>query len=138
MDIDFSDGHSLIHTVAKENSARIPPRVVNYRSYKKCNVTEFEKDLRTVPFQICGIFDNPSDSYWTFQNLFVEVLDQHAPRKTKKVRANEPPFINATFGEATRRKSQLHKRFKKFPCDRNWNKYREQRNLTTKIRRNSI
>ena len=45
-----------------------------------------------MPFQICDIFDNPLDSYWAFQSLFLEILDQ-------QVRTNEPPFIKPPSGK---------------------------------------
>ena len=47
-----------------------------------------------IPFLVTEIFDDPSDSLWAQETLIREVLDEHAPLKTKKVRPQEPPFIH--------------------------------------------
>jgi hypothetical protein len=67
-----------------------------------------------------------------------KVLDDHAPLKTKKVRASEPPFMNMTLKRAILNKTRLRRRFNKTKTDKAWKLYCVQRNKTTSIRRASI
>ena len=94
--------------------------------------------MENVPFHAIDCFDDPSTTLWAFNSLFTSVLDIHAPLKTKTIRGNEPPFMNSSLRKAVRRKKQLLNRFKARRSNTNWEAYRSQRNLTTKIRRNSI
>ena len=59
------------------------------------------------------IFDDPSDMLWAQECLTREVFDEHAPLKSKTVRASEPPYMNKTLKKAIMNKVRLQHRFKK-------------------------
>lgn len=40
------------------------------------------------------MFDDPDDKLGTFNQLFLDVLDQHAPLKTVRVRKKPSPWIS--------------------------------------------
>ena len=67
-----------------------------------------------------------------------EIMDEHAPLKTMKVRAKETPFMNGELRRAVRVKTRLHNIYRKRPTKHNWERYRQQRNVTTNIRKNAI
>ena len=46
--------------------------------------------------------------------------------------------MNKRLRRAVRDKTRLHKKFKRYPNQRNWELYRLQRNLTTSIRKSAI
>ena len=76
--------------------------------------------------------------YSSLQSVIKDVMDEHAPLKSMKVRAKETPFMNQALRRAVREKSRLHNRYKKQPTKPNWEIYRQQRNLTTSVRRPAI
>ena len=51
---------------------------------------------------------NPSDK---FDNVFLEVLDKHAPRKTKILRANHSSYMSKALRKAIMKRSYLEKLF---------------------------
>ena len=138
IDIGSSDGHSLICAVAKIHMPKLPPKTINYRSYKQFNPENFRKDLQYVPFSVCDSFENPDDIQWAHNLLIKEILDEHAPMKSKKVRPFTPPFMNNALRKSIMTKTRLRNRFMKIKKKSDWEIYRLQRNKTTKIRRSSI
>ena len=138
IDIGSSDGHSMVAAVAKAYAIKFPPKTVTYRSYKTFNTQAYRKDMSMVPFSLCQVFDDPSDSLWAQSLLIREVLDQHAPLKQKKVRPTQPAYMNAKLRKNIFRKTQLHNKYKRSRTPTNWENYRLQRNKTTQIRRSSI
>ena len=134
----ISDSHNLVYTVMKERAPRLPAKTVVYRNYKHYNEDKFSHDIGLIPHTVCELFDNPSDNYWALQTLLKEVMDDHAPLKKAKVRARDTPFMNKQLRRATRDKARLYRKYRNLPNNRNWERYRKQRNLTTKIRKTAI
>jgi hypothetical protein len=122
----------------KIKAPRLPAKTIFFRNYKTFDSEKYSFDIGCIPVTVCEIFDDPSDSYWSLQTLLREVMDEHAPLKTAKVRARDTPFMNGELRRATRVKSRLHRKFKKFPSKKNWEKYRAQRNKTAGIRKAAI
>ena len=50
--------------------------------------------------------DQPKN-YDTFEKVFLEILDAHAPQKTKVVRANHKPYVSKKMRKAIMLRSQL-------------------------------
>ena len=95
-------------------------------------------DLAHAPFQVGAIFDDMDDKFWFFQTLMTQVLEHHAPLKSKRVRPTQPAFMNSRLRKNVHLKAQLRNRYNKFPSKRNWETFRIQRNRTTQIRKTSI
>ena len=84
----LSDVHHFIYGVLRQKQVRQQAKTVTYRSYKSFDPDNFNADLAQVPFHVGAIFDDIDDKYWYFQSLMTEVLDRHAPFKSKRVRPN--------------------------------------------------
>lgn len=76
--------------------------------------------------------------YENFEKQFVSVVDKHAPMKRRKPCPKPAPFINKELRSAIYKKRQLHNKFINYKSDYNWENYRKQRNLVTKIRKSSV
>ena len=78
----ISDRHKLITSFFRSHFERIPPKKVEYRNYKKFNVTIFlgDPDQQMIQGEMCK-YNN--DMYSTFSDEFRSVLDRHAPLKRK-------------------------------------------------------
>ena len=51
--------------------------------------------------------ENQPKNYDTFEKVFLEILDAHAPQKTKVVRANHKPYVSKMMRKAIMLRSQL-------------------------------
>ena len=109
LDPEYSDGHSLIYTIMKEKCILKSSRYITYRSNKEYVRDDFITDLEQTPLHICNIFNDPGDSLWAFQSMFVEVLNNHAPVEEKRIRSHEPPFMNSKLRKVVRKNARLLK-----------------------------
>ncbi len=114
------------------------PKDITYRDYKHFDAKVFENDLLRTPLHVADIFDDPGDQLWCLQSLTNETLDLHAPLKTKKVHAKQPPFMNAELRKAAAVKARLWNKYKSSKTPRNWELFRRERNKVTSLRRKSI
>ena len=85
----LSDFHLLTITVLKTTFRKRPPKVVKYRDYKHYSYWRFQHDLN-IAFAGIDLSEISNEEYFS---LLMEILDKHAPLKTKYVRANDQPFI---------------------------------------------
>ena len=134
----LSDGHQLIYSVLKTGAPRQPARTVSYRSFKNLSEQNFNADLQSAPFHVSEIFEDPEDTYWAIHKLLTSVIDEHLPKKEKKVRSKHTPFMNKQLRKAIMNKNRLWRKYKQFPSKKTWESYRIQCNLTTAIRKQSI
>ena len=86
MPLSISD-HSLIYCIVKAGVPKATPRTIEYRSYRRCNENAFIQDLNKVPWHIVDDESNVNDAVLTWNGLFTEVVDSHAPLKKRRVKA---------------------------------------------------
>ena len=72
-------------------------------------------------------------SYDDFKDIFMKVLNLHAPMKKKIVRRNNAPFINKTLSKAFMHRSKLKNKYNKNPTESNNLLYKKQRNLCVNL-----
>ena len=58
-----------------------------------------------IPFSVCNIFDDVDDSYWAFNKLLREIVDEHVPIKRRRTRKHEAPFLNTEYRKMLRKKA---------------------------------
>ena len=68
----------MIATIFKENSTSYKRQKVTFRSYKNFCEADFVQDLQRALLHIGGIFDDIDDSYWAYETLVREIVDEHA------------------------------------------------------------
>ena len=131
----ISDHHKMIITVLNTYVPKQVPMLIKYRDYRKFNSQNFrydlQKDILKMTDETC--FDN-------FESKFKEILNKHAPIKTKNVRANNAPFMNKMLSKAIMTRSRLKRKFQSNPNDINKYRYKQQRNfcvnLTRRVKKN--
>ena len=77
----------MILTVCKCTFVKAAPKIIRYRDYKKFNEEHFRTEFKNL-LRSTEIFD-----YTPFENIFLSVLEKHAPLKEKTVRANHAPYM---------------------------------------------
>ena len=137
-DAEVSDFHYMTCTATKFNIPKLKPITFKYRSYKYFDETSFLNDLERIPYYIIDVFDDINDSYWAWNKLTMDVIDEHAPMKTRTIKGNRVPYMNGNLRKAINVKHMLKRKYDKNDNSSNWNKYRKQRNLVTKLRKHSI
>ena len=91
--------HKLITSFFRSHFEQIPPKKVEYRNYKKFNLTDFSRDLDQEMIQ-GEIYKYNNDMYSTFVDAFRSVLDRHAPLKRIMIRGNQGPFMTNQLSKA--------------------------------------
>lgn len=74
---------------------------IKYRSYKHFNEQAFQEDLAKVPFSTLDTITDPNEALETWQCMFLEVVNKHAPLKEKRVKhPKQPEWIDDDILEA--------------------------------------
>ncbi len=75
--------------------------MMKFRSYKDFNEEAFVEDLYNVPWNLLDTFDDPDDALDSWKVMFMEVVDQHAPVKERRVKkAKQPDWFSDDIKEA--------------------------------------
>ena len=77
-----------------------------------------------APFHIIGLFDDFNDQVDVNNELFLEVLNQHAPVRRVKIRSKPNPFITPEIRQLMRTRDQWRKLAGKTNDPLHWNGYR--------------
>ena len=103
----LSDFHGLVLTLTKTHIPRLKPKVIKYRSYKNFEPENFLQDIKDIDFKadLC----DADLSYKNISSAFREMVDQHAPLKTKVQRGDTALFMNQQLQKAIYTRSRLKK-----------------------------
>ena len=85
--------HDMIYATLSAGIPRDPPKIITIRNFNKFSERNFQSDIARAPFQVCEVFDDPTDVYYSWNLLFTELCNGHAPFKQIKVRSNSLPWI---------------------------------------------
>jgi len=90
-DIGLSDHRPICAVRKLKGSIPRPPghKHIEYRCFKNFNGEKFKEDLASVPWNSMSLFEDPNDKCETFYDLFMEVINNHAPLKKKRVKTNQ-------------------------------------------------
>ena len=108
---------------------------IKCRCYKNFDIKKFQGDLDRVPWDGIGAIDTDPDSALdTFEKLFNEVVDIHAPLKERRVKSyKQPPWMSQDILSAMKKRDLLLKKAI-FTCGKEqrnteeWSQYRQARN----------
>ena len=128
IEIGLSDHPKMTVTVLKTYFKKKEPIEINYRSYKYFNENEFRNDLLIN-------LDNTNKEtlqYDEIKDIFMNVLDWHAPMKKKVVRGNNAPFMNKVLSKAFMHRTKLKNQYNN---EKNKNLYKRQRNYCVNLLR---
>ena len=131
METGLSDHNKLIISVLTTYFKKKESVKINYRSYKNVDEYIFRNDL----FRNLQNCDSNSLQYDEFKDIFMQVLNDHAPKKQKVVRGNTQPFMNKVLSKAFMNRSKLKNDHNKDPTDINKSMYKKQRNFCVNLLR---
>ena len=117
----------LVVTVLKTCFSKKKPRELEYRNYKNFNSVIFNEDLKYMFSQ------DPVNSCDKFDKVFLEVLDKHAPRKKKILRANHSSYVSKALRKAIMKRSYLEKLYFKNRTENSLKTYKRQKNYCSRL-----
>ena len=79
--------------------------------------------------------ENPNQNYNVLSNRFLEVVNVHAPLKTKIVRGNDAPFVDKQLRKAIYTRTRLRNKIHRNPSKENKIAYKKQMNFCVSLRR---
>ena len=103
------------------------PKEIIYRDFKKFSEESFNEELSLKLTNECV------NDYSSFENIFLDTLNHHAPVKRKLLRANHAPYITKTLRKAIMRRSNLQTEYFKTRTPKSLKKYRKQKNYCSRL-----
>ena len=101
----LSDCHKMILAVIKMTFQKVKPKEILYRNFKHFDKIRFKTEVKEK------LIRNDSLNYETFEQLFMNTLEKHAPLKKKIVRANHAPsYITRSNYEAISIRKCIYKK----------------------------
>ena len=133
----LSDFHNFVGAATKKHMPLTEPRRIIYRSYNNFDGDAFIKDVTSAPFHVAIIFDDVHDASWFTSSLLNDVIDHHAPCKSKLIKCDSVPYMNSELRKALYKRNMVRNKFRKFG-KAYWEDNRIHRNNVVSIRKRSI
>ena len=111
--------HSLVYTILR-SAPRARSRKICVHRVKNFSRENFVHDMQIVPFRIIDLFDELDDKLYAFEQLFLSVLNEHAPIKQTMIRGNQVPYMTEQWRRAIRHCNTLWKKFTHNRTDANY------------------
>ena len=112
----ISTGLSVFHKMAinvlKQTFQRSSPKEHVYRDYKNFDRLTFKKELEEK-------LNQQINEYKNFEQIFLEVVNTHAPIKRKLLRANHAPYMRKALRKALMKRSKLESKYVKNKINEN-------------------
>ena len=134
---NISDFHNIIGAATRRFALSLKPQTIIYRSYKSFNDADFLFDLQCAPFHVMNIFDDADDMAWYTSTLISDVIDSHAPVKSKFVKRQSVPYMNSGLRKALYSRNMARNKFRIFG-KKYWEENRRLRNHVVSLRKKSI
>ena len=130
----FLSDHKLIYTGRKNITIKRESKIIEARSFRKFNETNFVSDLNDINWDPVGTADSPDQGWDHFVGLFLPVCDKHAPVKKIKVSDQQPSWINDDYLDLRRQTQKAREIAEKSNSTADWKKARLLRNKLNHLR----
>ena len=125
----ISDHHHLFLTSSRLQYIQVNPKTKFYRDYKSFDFESFNNKLNEL------LKSEKEINCSLFENIFLQVLDAHAPVKKKIQRFNNNPFLIKQLRKAIMHRSRLKNVFNKNCTPKTWDSYKKQCNFYVNLLR---
>ena len=133
----LSDHHNIICAATKLHLPPMPQRRIFYRSMRSFDESKYIQDLcqLRMPFLYDGC--SVSSAVRTFSYELHDIISLHAPMKQKTLKRNQVVYMNSEWRKINHKRNMMRNIKDKYPSKENFEKYRQLRNLSTKIGKKS-
>ena len=130
---EFGAGdHSVTFTAKKAGVCKAHVEIRDVRSFKHYNKEHFQRDIASVPWSVIESFDDINDAVVAWNNLFVDVANQHAPLKRIRTKHASKPWITNDLKELMAERDYALRVAKRSGNQEQWNEYRRLKNFTNR------
>ena len=116
----------MVITVLKQTFQRSSPKDLVYRDYENFDRPTLRRELEKK-------LNQQINEYRHFKQIFLEVLNAHAPIKRKLLRANHVPYMTKTLRKAIMKTSELEGKYVKNERNENLKSYKKQMSFCSKL-----
>jgi exonuclease III len=123
--------HNLIYAVRSfrgYNMSNSEHKNLKFRCLKHLDVNNLISDLSSAPWSTMEVFTDVNDAWDIFKRIFTDVLDNHAPQMTKRVKASSTPWINDDVINEIRKRDFLFMKFESTGDITFFDQFKRQRN----------
>ena len=122
--------HKLVYTVLNRKVMKPKTLITIGRCFKQFDEKAFNRDLECVAFNMAYVFDDINDICWAWEKMYTDVLNDHAPIKSKKIRSapGQSKFITPEIRKVMWKRNALKRKYYKTRSSVDWESYRTQRN----------
>ena len=127
----ISDHYPVCFTrkTSKNQIKRCSHKSITYRCYKRFDDELFLSDLNYSLCQLNMTSSNVNERFSEWNNIFLTVLDKHAPIKTKRAKKEtQPEWFCDKIKEAIQKRDTYHR-------NKDWKQYKLWRNNVNKLKR---
>ena len=110
--IGLIDCHKLICSILRASFKKLPPKIIKYRDQKHFDQKKFPHDLDSKLLQ-GDLYRNCGEGYGKLSEIFVDILNHHAPLKEKQIRGNHALFMAKELSKAIMEKSKTRNKYLK-------------------------
>ena len=123
----MSDFRKLVLSVFKTTFPKSKPKEITSRNFKNFRKENFNQELRANLGERCV------KDYASFENVFLDTLNEHAPLKKKVIKANHGPCVTKSLRKAIIKRSNLQNIYflKKIP--ESLKKYKKQKYYCSRL-----
>ena len=118
----------MIYATLSVSIPRDQSKIITIKNFNKFNERNFQGDIARAPFQVCEVFDDPTDVYYAWNLLFTELCNEHAPLKQIKLRNNSLPWITKEIRITMNQRYKTLKRARQLNDPPLWDNYKRLRN----------
>lgn len=109
----------------------------NKRSFKHFDQDISSRNFSQIPFYVAYVFEDVDAVAWVWVRMFTDLLDEHAPVK-KLIKREHVPFMTTELPDAIRCRRKFKPTYHATKNLVDWQKYKDQRNKTSSLRRKLI
>ena len=124
--------HSIVYCTIKSGVPKAPPKTIEYRSYRTFDKNSFIQDLKSIDWDIIDETQDLDAAVETWNTLFSDVADKHAPIKRSRIKGTKTPWLTAKLKDAMRDRDYHHRKAIKSNSEFHWNMYKKLKCLVTK------
>lgn len=83
-----------------------------HRSFKRFDPDKLRADLSEAPWSVMDTFDSADDKASFFNQLFLQILNEHSPIRRVRVKKNGSPWVNKDIRDQMDTRVKLLHRFR--------------------------
>lgn len=133
--VGYSD-HNLIIISRRLKITKVCSKMICKRSYKSFKKESFISDIKNSSWSNVLSKTDPDDALQEFNDMFMKLIEKHAPLKRFVVRATGTPWLDKEIKECMKNRDDAKKTAIITGNQSDWKLYRQLRNAVTKLNRN--